>query len=159
MGHILKQLAKRDICSRTIFNNRFTIEISEKVHLHYRNLRIILNLSDFLELCKGCIASLDRWAKLGLPEPKEGQHIELCRKKVATEACNAGIQVSLNSNLYNKNEGKIYAEGAEFTDDQYVHIKIRDIRIECSIKEFEVLADAIIEAKERLKDFSISPLL
>jgi hypothetical protein len=120
------------------------------MHFHYRNLRIILSLPDFLELARGLIVAMERWQKLGQPEPAKGQHIELCRRKVATEAYNEGIQVNLNQNLYNANKGKIYAEGADFTDEKYCHIKIRDLRIECSITEFHLIAEAFREAEEKL---------
>jgi hypothetical protein len=135
------------------------VEIAEKIHLHYRNLRIILSLPDFLELAKGLIASLDRWQKLGGTEPTPGLHIELCRKKVATMPYNEGIQVNLNENLYLANKGKIYAEGADFEEPKYIHLKIRDLRIELSIKEFEELTNAITEAKRKLEDSSTGALL
>jgi hypothetical protein len=101
-------------------------------------------------MAKGMVAALERWQKLGSPEPQVGQHLELCRKKVANMPYNDGIQVNLNQNLYNANKGKIYAEGADFTENCYIHLKIRDIRVELSIKEFEEFADRIIEAKEKL---------
>lgn len=159
MGRSLIKLTKRDISSKSIFNNRFVIEICEKVHFHYRNLRIILSLNDFLELTKGFISTLERWGKLGQPEPSKGQHIELCRKKIANDTYDEGIQVNLNENLYNHNKDKIYAEGADFTDKHYIHIKLRDLRIELSIKEFEEFSNAIIEAKKRLEDSDTCTLL
>ena len=159
MGHSLFKLAKREIPNKSIFHNRFVVEIAEKVHFHYRNLRISLNLSDYLELCRGCVASIERWGKLGQPEPVKGVHIELCRRKVATDAVNDGIQVNLNENLYNHNKDKIYAVGADFDEKRYIHLKIRDVRIELSIKEFEEVADAIAEAKGRLKSSDIMSLL
>jgi len=111
-----------------------------------------LSLSDFIELSRGLVAALDRWGKLGQPEPKKGTHIELCRKKVATDAYNAGIQVNLNKNLYNENKDKIFSEGAGFEDEKYIHIKCRDLRLELSLKEFEEFSNAVTEAKKRLKD-------
>ena len=159
MGHTTKKLARRDLSGRTIFNNRFVIEVCEKMHIHYRNLRITLDLSDFVEFTRGCVQALERWGKLNSPEPRKGQHIELCRKKVATEAHNDGIQVNLNENLYNRNEGKIYSKGAEFKEEKYIHLKIRDLRLELSKAEFEELANAIIEAKEGLKHSDSGALL
>ena len=159
MGRTTKKLVKRDISGRTIFNNRFVVEVCEKIHLHYRNLRITLDVSDFVAFTRGCAQALERWGKLGQPGPGKGQHIELCRKKVATEAHNDGIQVNLNENLYNRNEGKIYAEGAEVKDERYIHLKIRDLRLELSIKEFEEVADAIVEAQKELKHSDSGALL
>lgn len=152
MGQSLLKLAKKDISSRSIFNNRLVVEVCEQFHLHYRNLRITLSLSDFVEFSKGLVVSLDRWGKLGQPEPKKGQHIELCRKKIATDAFNDGVQVNLNHNLYLKNKNKIFSEGADFKDERYIHIKVRDIRLEFSLKDFEEFSNVIIEAKKRLED-------
>lgn len=160
MGHSLLKLSKKEIADKAIFNSRFVVEICEKVHLHYRNLRILLSLPDFMELSKGLIVAMERWQKLGQPEPKAGQHIELCRRKVATGSYNEGLQVNLNQNLYNANKDKIYAEGCEFEEEKYCHIKWRDLRIECSIKEFEEFADVVREAKEKLcQDHQVLDLL
>lgn len=159
MGVSLIKLTNREISNKAIFDSRFVVEICERIHLHYRNLRILLSLPDFLELAKGLVAAMERWQKLGQPEPKKGQHIELCRRKVANSPYNEGIQVNLNQNLYNANKGKIYAEGADFNEEKYIHLKIRDLRIELSLQEFKELADAIGEAKTRLEDSSISSML
>jgi len=150
MGHSLAKLSKKEIANKAIFDSRFVVELCEKVHFHYRNLRILLSLPDFLELAKGLIVAMERWQKLGQPEPQKGQHLELCRRKVATEAYNEQIQVNLNQNLYNANKGKIYAEGCEFEEEKYIHIKMRDTRWECSISEFHLIADAFKEAEEKL---------
>jgi hypothetical protein len=156
MGHSLIKLTKKELPDKAIFNSRFVVEVCEKVHVHYRNLRILLSMVDFLELAKGLVVAMERWDKLGQPEPKKDQHIELCRRKVATEPYNEGVQVNLNLNLYNDNKDKIYAEGAEFSDEKYIHVKWRDLRIECSIKEFEEFADAVAEAKRELESSNIS---
>ena len=129
------------------------------MHLHYRNLRILLSIGDFSEFARGVIAAYERWKQIGCPEPKEGQHIELCRRKIATDVYNEGIQINLNRNLYNFNEGKIYAEGAELKDAYYIHLKIKDLRIELTVAEYEALSNAVKEADKRLKHSDISALL
>ena len=156
MGATLKSLSKKDIPSKSIFNNRMVVEICEKVHVHYRNLRIILSLQDFLEMGRGMVSAFERWGALGMPKPIKGVHTELCRKRVATEAHNDGIQVNLNHNLYNDNKDKIYAEGADFEDKTYIHLKVRDLRLELSVNEFKELADVIGEAKRKLEDSDIN---
>lgn len=147
MGNTIKELAKKDIESRSIFNNRFVVEICEKVHVHYRALRLNLSLSDFLEMAQGMSKSLERWAKIGNPEPKKGVHIELCRRKVAQDVHNDGLQVNFNSNLYDVHKGQIFAEGADLKDKAYIHLKIRDMRIELTEKDFKDLADVVGTAK------------
>lgn len=146
MGRSLAKLAKGEISNKAIFNNRLVIEIAENVHVHYRNLRIELKLHDFLEVCRAFITAKERWEKQGCPKPGKNVHIELCRRKVAHDAVNKGLQINLNDNLYNKNEGKIFAEGADFLEKRYIHFKMRDLRIEMPIDECREVADAFTEA-------------
>ena len=159
MGKTARKLYYLDLPDKTIFNNRFVIEICERVHIHYRNLRLNLNLPDFVQVAEGFSQALKRWNKRDSPQPEEGKHIELCRKRVAMDSINEGMQINLNHNLYLHNRGRIYAEGAEFDEDKYIHLKIRDIRLELSLKEFRELAYGIKEAEKRLQDSDINAKL
>jgi len=151
MGFTLKSLAKRDIDTKSVFNNRFVTEVAENFHVHYRNLRLILSVADFKEISKGFVQALQRWEQRGRPEPSEGTHIELCRKKVSG-IHNDGIQINLNKNLYNLNKGKVFADGADFTEPTYIHVKVRDVRLELSIDDFKLLAEAVKEAEGKLNE-------
>lgn len=158
MGRTLLPLAKREIGKKSIFNNRFCIEICEKVHTHYRNLRIVQSLDDFINMAEGFSQSLERWKKRGCPGTG-GRHIELCRKNVAVADFSDSIEVNLNDNLYAKNEGGIYADGANFNEPKYIHVKIRDIRLEMSIEEFKILSEVFNEASKRLENSDILKLV
>ena len=152
MGYTIKNLATRKVESKSIFSTRFVCELAEEFHVHYRNMRIIISMSDFKDIANGFINSLKRWGARGKPEPKEGTHIELCRKKIANDPRNDGIQINLNKNLYNLNKETIFSDGAEFTEDEYIHLKIRDIRLEMSIDEFKLLTSAVKEAEGVLSE-------
>ena len=155
MGQTLRQLSTRPLPQKTIFNNRFVIDVCEKIHFHYRNLRIVQSLSDWESMSRGLVDAYNRWLKLG--EPANGQrHIELCRKTVAMFPEDKGIEINLNKNLYKPNEGRIFSEGAEFSEPEYIHFKIRDIRLEMPVEEFLTLADAVAEAREALCQKSLS---
>lgn len=149
MGQTLRALSVRQLSKKTIFDHRFVIEVCEKIHFHYRNLRIVQSLSDWESMMRGMVDAYQRWLKLG--EPSNGQrHIELCRKTVAMFTEDSDIKINLNRNLYKPNEGRIFSEGADFDEPEYIHLKIRDIRLEMPISEFMTLADAVQEAKEAL---------
>lgn len=151
MGKTLLALADKKISEKAVFDKRFVVEIAETVHVHYRNLRINLSLPDFISMARGMADSLKRWEERGKPEPKEGKHIELCRKEVATVPLNSDYcKVNLNKNLYAENEGRIYAEGAELDDELYVHLKVRDLRLELTKKDFKELASAVKEASDAI---------
>lgn len=149
MGVTIEPLAKRKLPGKAIFNNRMVVEICEKVHFHYRNFRIVQSLDDFINMAEGVAASLERWKKRGCPGTGS-RHIELCRKSVAVNDFSDSIEINLNDNLYKKNEGGIFAEGADFQDETYLHVKIRDVRIEVSIAEFNEIVEAFKEAQEKL---------
>jgi hypothetical protein len=151
MGRTIDQLASKKLEGKAVFHNRFVVEICEKVHVHYRNLRIILSLKDWIEMAIGFSDALKRWEKMGNPETKIGTHIELCRKEVAKDPLfDDSVAVNLNQNLYALHEGKIFAEGSEIQDQRYIHLKIRDLRVELSLKEFAQLSEAVMEAKDKL---------
>lgn len=147
MGLTIEKLASRSLSDKAIFNNRFVIEICERVHVHYRNMRITQPLDEFITMAEGFSNSLERWKKRGCPGTGNSVHIELCRANVAIVDENKDIQINLNKNLYKENDGSIFSEGSQFTkDDSYIHLKIRDTRIELSISEFKLLIEAGMEA-------------
>lgn len=155
MGQTIHQLSQRPLASPPIFKNRFCVEICEKVHTHYRNLRLVNSLHDWVNMAEGFRDALDRWKKRGCPGTSGQNHIELCRKSIVSESENGSIQVNLNRNLYPANADRIFSEGACFDEPTYIHLKIGDIRIELSHSQFEALSDAIIEAKGRVKNSDI----
>lgn len=149
MGQTITQLSKKEIGKMTVFNNRFVVEICEKIHTHYRNIRIVQTLDDFITMSEGFSQSLERWKKRGCPGTGS-RHVELCRKQVAVYDFSDTVEVNLNKNLYVENEGGIFAEGANFKEQNYIHVKIRDIRLEMSIEEFKIITETFNEAKTRL---------
>ena len=55
MGNI-KRIIKKTKVSKPLLNNRFTVELCENVHIHYRNLRLEFPKEEFLlilQLLKG----------------------------------------------------------------------------------------------------------
>lgn len=151
MGQTLQTLSSKKLDSKAVFNNRFVIEICEKVHIHYRNLRLVLNIEDWVEIAKGFTHSFERWVKRG--EPACGnKHIELCRKEISLNDSEESIKINLNKNLYKQFDGKIFAEGSFIEDPTYIHLKIRNVRLELSEKEFDLLSEAVIEAKSKLDE-------
>lgn len=159
MGQTLENLSKKSLPDKPIFAKRFVIEVCESIHVHYRNLRISLKLFDWISLAEGFSNSLERWRKRGEPMPDKKNHIELCRKDIDIEDESDQFVVNLNHNLYKHHKDEIFSEGAEIEDDLYIHMKIRDLRLEFSVEEFKVISDGIKEASEKLQDRSASPLL
>lgn len=149
MGQTIRELASRKLNPDVVFGGRFVVEICEAVHVHYRNLRLLMSVGGFHKLALGFKNSLERWEKQGNPEPEKGRHIELCRS-VPEPLGDDSIRINLNKNLYPKYEGKIFSEGAGIQDDEYIHVKIRDMRLEMSKDDFNAIAEAFLEARNNL---------
>lgn len=151
MGQTLKVLAEKDVQGKTVFNNRFVVEVCEQVHVHYRNLRILMSMQDWFSMAEGMADSVKRWKAQGCPEIGSNTHVELCRKQVATcPVDDSKIKVNLNANLYDKHKGRIFSEGAGLDDPAYIHLKIRDLRLELTLDEFIELADSIAIARAKI---------
>lgn len=159
MGQTIKILAKESLPGQPVFKNRFVIEVCEKFHLHYRNLRLTFNLIDFIKFVEGVRDGFKRWTARGNPEPDKKNHIELVRKQIALDDELDTVQINLNRNLYKVVKDKIFSEGAGIDSEGYIHLKIRDIRVELTINEFLVIADAFKKADKKFKDSDTSSLL
>ena len=155
MGQTIDKLAERKLDKQPVFPKRFVIEICERMHVHYRNMRVTQTLDDFINMAEGFANALERWKKRGCPGTGS-RHIELCRKQVVVSDQSDTVQVNLNKNLYIENEGGIFSEGADFKEPNYIHVKIRDIRLEMSIDEFKTITETFNEAKTRLESSNIS---
>lgn len=147
MGQIIKNLAKAVGLKPAIFNNRFVVEACEDFHFHYRNLRIRISYADWPTFAKGFSDAYLRWERTGRPFSK---HTELCRKVVASNSPDDGIQINLNKNLYKLNEGRIFSLGTDLADSTYIHLKYRDLRLEMTREEFGIFAKAVGEAEDQL---------
>jgi hypothetical protein len=150
MGVTYKKLAARSFSTNQIFKNRFVVEICEKVHTHYRNVRFINSIQDWVNVAQGYADALNRWKVRGCPGTSKVHHIELCRKQIINENDISTCEINLNHNLYVKHEGEIFSEGADFTEPYYIHLKLRDVRIELSIEDFKTLSEAIKDAEREL---------
>lgn len=150
MGRTLINLADKKLEGKAIFNNRLVVEVAETFHVHYRNLRIVLSQVDWESFGKGMSDAWKRWEQRGKPSCGE-KHLELCRKEVAVSPIDNDLcRVNLNKNLYAENEGRIFAEGADLIDEQYIHMKVRDLRLEFTKAEFKTLAEVIKEAADAI---------
>lgn len=159
MGQTLLQLSQRKIEKQSVFHNRFVVEICERVHTHYRSLRITNSIHDWLTFANGMTDAVQRWKKRGAPGTSKERHIELVRKSIQSEVDNDTIQINLNKNLYIENKDKIFSEGAGIEEPYYIHFKIRDIRIELSLNDFKEVCNAVKEAEESVKNSGFHSLL
>lgn len=51
MGEIKKILLQKDLPERELHNSRMFVDLSENVHIHFRELRLMFGVGEFLEFC------------------------------------------------------------------------------------------------------------
>lgn len=150
MGQTLRTLAKKDLKKNKVFDKRFVVELCELIHIHYRNLRIVLDLKDWKELARGCADSLRRWFNMDSPALGR-KHIELCRKAINEEQVKETMMINLNRNLYKKYADKVFADGNRLEEDNYIHFKYRNLRLELTVEEFKEMAELFADASSTLE--------
>ncbi len=144
MGRIIKILSKKKIRkSCDLLPSRLITERNkgEPFHFHLRNLRLELSKEEFTQLTKHLSESYTKYKKNGgilKDDGRDGQmdsYFVLDKKKIKkfAESNPEKLQIELN---HPKN----------------IHVHLRDLRLEFSIREFLEIADLFEEAKHKLKE-------
>jgi hypothetical protein len=94
--------------------------------------------------------ALERWKKRGQPPTSPKNHIELVRHELELDSDDGMLRINLNKNLYPHYDGRIFSEGSEFKDEEYVHVKLWDYRFEMTKEQFKTMAKGFHEAREAL---------
>jgi len=146
MGQNKQHLQQIDLQSQTIFPERAVIECDETIHVHWRNLRLEMSDEDFLAFADMMTRAMVAYKMQGL-HTKEGQHLELARAKVVNPVQSARLAVDEQVNLYKLLN---YPDAEFYEDDEFIVIRLRDLRIEMSKDEFQRIAGAITNANAKL---------
>lgn len=147
MGRNKRHLSEQKLNSKTIFPNRMIAECDETIHIHWRNLRLEMSDEDFVEFANMIIKAYSSYKMKDL-HTKEGQHIELAIGRVNNPVKSSDFKIDEQVNLY-----KIlnYPHSEFYEEDDFIVIRLRDLRIEMSKEEFGKIAGVVKEADEKLK--------
>lgn len=146
MGQNRRHLSENTLKDKTIFPNRMVLECDETIHFHWRNLRLEMSDEDFLSFANMVIKSFSRY-KMNNLQTHDNQHVELAKSYVRSPINSQKLQVDEQINLYKKLK---YPDAEFYKDDDFVAIRLRDLRIEMSKKEFKSFAQTIIDANEKI---------
>ena len=126
MGDIAKVLSKIELESEPMFNNSVRIEVSEAVHLHWRDLRILMSPVQAESFFDGARDADDIW---------DGKLSVVDKVLKNTE---------LNTDILFGDEAKV-----ELLRDGNIHVHWRDLRLELTRDDFTklscLLEDALLE--------------
>ena len=124
MGDIKKILGFKKLNSSPLFCNDLRVENAESIHLHWRDLRILMSQSQFSTLHNGVTEAVINWDGALSNEDLVLSHTNLPDKIIF------------------KDEAKV-----EELRDGNIHFHWRDLRLELTPEDFLSLCELIISSK------------
>tara|TARA_R110000824_G_scaffold397635_1_gene600720 strand:- start:156 stop:1070 length:915 start_codon:yes stop_codon:yes gene_type:complete len=153
MGWIEKLLSETKIKPGSDIYPRFhSIERCENFHIHWRNLRLVLNEEEWETYCTAIQKAYQRWRSEGKPSPRQVPDKDDPNKKdtkIAPSYLYSGDVNAVHGELPNelaieKQVDQHYAKNA-------VHMHYKSLRVDLSVNEFLVFAEEVAKAAESLK--------
>jgi hypothetical protein len=152
MGAIHKILANRDLPERELHNSRLFVDLSENVHIHFREIRLMFGVDEFFEFA-GVLRRSARDVKRYLkrhPGYREQQVFDGLMVAGGLKQQLTPLQKSPrpHESKYFPNRLQIELQEEEVIDA--VHLHYRDYRLVMNIATFRELAGAMGEALSNL---------
>lgn len=157
MGAVKMRLAKRLLKDREAHNSRLFVDLCENIHIHYREYRFVFSLDEFLEFSDILQKSTKdiRNYLLNNPDYKEGKFSDLVMIAGGRQRQMKRLKNSPRPNVsgYLNNDFAVELQEGHVVDE--IHIHYRDFRLSVNRENFKELADAFIEARNKLEEFQI----
>ncbi len=131
MGDVEQLLASLILPDSGLCSRRVVAELCEAIHLHYHDLRLELDKSEFCKIAAIVSGSSDSPAFTDT-DCADGVFVELAQRVACTRTRHRDLAT------------------VELLRDGTLHIHYRDARLECTRETFEVLAALIATAHSRL---------
>ncbi len=153
MGAIHRILTERTLPERERHNSRLFVDLSENVHIHFREIRLMFGVDEFFEFA-GVLQQSAREVKRYLkrhPEYREQEVFDGLIVAGGRERQLAPLQASPqpHQSKYFPNRLQIELQEEEVIDA--VHIHYRDYRLVMNIATFRAFAAGMREALDNLE--------
>lgn len=146
MGQNKQNLSENFLNPLSIFPNRAVVECDETIHLHWRNLRLEMSDEDFLAFCDMVLKSYSSYL-MNKHKTNEGQHIELSKCAIKNPIQPTRLKIDEQVNLYKILQ---YPDAEFYKEDTFIVIRLRDLRIEMGIEEFNTFYQTMSKAHDKL---------
>lgn len=128
MGNINNMLSERHIGKRGMYSDHARLEISENIHFHWRDHRLVMEISDFESMCKMFKKAQTKWLALNKPTSSEVPYKNV---DILDE------QDLINSGYHSTRMA------VEEQDDGTIHIHYRDLRMHFKPADFIIFAQQV----------------
>ena len=128
MGKIREILAERRIGKRGMYSDHARLELSENIHLHWRDLRLAMSPADFEILKDMFVNAFAKYEGMGKPEQSETPY-----------------EVVVGLNEQDLTDAGYHSDrlGVEEQDDGSIHVHYRDLRMHMKPANFMVFAQQL----------------
>jgi len=155
MGEIRKVLVNIELPDRELHNSRLFVDLSENVHMHFRELRSVYSVSEFFEFADIISRSskdLRRYL-LWHPDYREQKNFNNEMIALGPEQQTTPLRKSPkpHKSTYFDNRLQIELQGERVIDE--IHIHYRDYRFVVNLETFRIWAGAMNNAVETLNVF------
>lgn len=155
MGEIKKVLSLRELPERERHNSRLFIDLSENVHIHFREIRLMFGVDEFFEfadILKDSAKDVKRYLRKH-PDYKEMEVFDGLMVAGGRQRQLAPLQKSPKpqESKYFPNRLQIELQEEKVIDS--VHIHYRDYRLVMNIETFREFANGMKESLDNLEEF------
>lgn len=155
MGEIKKILHNSELPGRELHNSRLFVDLSENVHIHHREIRLMFGVEEFFEftdIIKDSAKDVKQYLKRH-PEYKEQEVFDGLLVAGGIKRQTTPLQKSPkpHESKYFPNRLQIELQEEKVIDS--VHIHFRDYRLVMNIETFKAFAGGMKQALDNLDDF------
>ena len=155
MGAIKKVLSEKELPERELHNSRLFVDLSENVHIHHREIRLMFGVEEFFEftdILRESAKEVKKYLKKH-PEYKEQEVFDglLVAGGVKRQTTPLKMSPKPHESKYFPNRLQIELQEESVIDS--IHIHYRDYRLVMNIETFREMATSMKEALENLEDY------
>jgi type III secretory pathway component EscR len=155
MGEIKKILHNSELPGRELHNSRLFVDLSENVHIHHREIRLMFGVEEFFEftdVIKDSAKEVKQYLKRH-PEYKEQEVFDGLMVAGGIRQQTTPLQKSPkpHESKYYPNRLQIELQEEKVIDS--VHIHYRDYRLVMNIETFREFSGGMKQALDNLDDF------
>ncbi|UCH92873.1 MAG: hypothetical protein JSV88_21610 [Candidatus Aminicenantes bacterium] len=155
MGAIKKILSKKELPDRELHNSRLFVDLSENVHIHHREFRLMFGVEEFFEftdIIKRSAREVKKYLKKH-PEYKEMEVFDGLLVAGGIKQQTTPLQKSPKPHRSKYFPNRLQIELQEEKVIDSIHIHYRDYRLVMNFETFRVFAEGIKEALDSLEGF------
>lgn len=155
MGAIKKVLSNKELPERELHNSRLFVDLSENVHIHHREIRLMFGVEEFFEftdIIKDSAGEVKKYLKKH-PGYKEQEVFDGLLVAGGVKRQTTPLQKSPEPHRSKYFPNRLQIELQEEKVIDSVHIHYRDYRMVMNIETFREFAGGMKEALDNLEEY------